>query len=482
MLEPFEYRGVWWIPEDPEHKVAGVLTFSQDDICLELIGLLPRAHSEPDPTTGAVEIPTGPISRPRILGLSTGGKALTLEDCLGTSYNFSIPGMVTERFSPHLILEGAHYEPNEAVVFDELSIRYAQLDAWVGISGIRTSSTHEGDEIGLDVSFRPPSPIEVDIEGLDDVPQEVVIAFSWQAKDAAPLGTSFGLTQQAAFVLRFKQATALDEAFDYVYQLRNFVALGVGLPIPPLEISGYVLPPPDAESDPEAGSKPRKLKVKLFYRLHGVPELKNVHPARMLFTFADTRERLAELLGNWFAKQKLLRPVFDLYFGAIFNRHAFLEQRFLSLMQAIETYHRRTSTETDIPRNEHERWLEEILSAVPESDRERLATKLEHSNELVLRKRLDEIVALCPVITEKIVTQKSFAHRVRVARNYLTHFDPSLEQQAPKGLALYPLTVQLQALVEMCLLLEIGFDSQEIDVFFGRVGRYREVELALSDE
>jgi hypothetical protein len=77
-------------------------------------------------------------------------------------------------------------------------------------------------------------------------------------------------------------------------------------------------------------------------------------------------------------------------------------------------------------------------------------------------------------VVSKLVKKKSFIHQVYTARNYLTHYDQALEAEAPKGLDVYPLTVQLQALVEMCLLLELGFDCAEVDGFFERVGRYRE--------
>lgn len=47
-----------------------------------------------------------------------------------------------------------------------------------------------------------------------------------------------------------------------------------------------------------------------------------------------------------------------------------------------------------------------------------------------------------------------------------------------KGPALAPLNVQLQALVEMCLLLELGFACSEIDAVFERVRRYERIEVA----
>jgi hypothetical protein len=470
MLEPFEYRGLWWLPEEPAQKVAGVLTFSQDDVALELVGQLPRTEARQEQTTDVVVLPAGPLSRERIVGLSTNGKAFTLERCHASGWNMSMPGMATERFSPDLILEGARYETGEAVVFDELSVRYTQLDGWVATSGISSGAHAEGEEVtGIDLSFRPPDSIEVELPDLT-----LEVAFSWTPEDAAPLGTQLKLSQRAAFVLRFEEPMPLEQTLDFVYQLRNFVALGVGRPVTPVAITGFVLPPANAERDPFTGLEPRKLTINLFYRLGHVPDVKDIHPAQMLFTFPDARDRLTQLLENWFCKQQLLRPVFDLYFGAIYNRHAFLEQRFLSLMQAIETYHRRTSTETDLPPEKHERRLEEILAATPEEYRHWLSGQLTHSNELTLRKRLKDVLRRCPDVVEKLVKKKRFIHRVHNARNYLTHYDSSLEDKAQRGMNLYPLTVQLQALVEMCLLLELGFNCEEVNAFFDRVERYRE--------
>jgi hypothetical protein len=464
MLEPFEYRGQWWLPEHPQHKVAGVLTFSQSDVALELIGSLPREQSAADPESGEVVIPIGPQSRERILGLSTDGKSFTLEQCHSTAYNLAFPGIVTERFVPALILEGALYAPGESVVFDEVSVRYTHLDAWVATTVFTSKRVTESDKVtGIDVSYRMPPSVEV---ALPDA--TVKVAFAWRTSHKE---TEVSVTQHAAFRLEFQEPTSLEAAFVFVNQLGTFVALGVGRPVAPLALSGFILPSADVELDSE--SAPRKHEINVFYRLMHVPP--DRQPAQMLFTLADARDRFGELLQNWFAKQERLRPVFDLYFGAIYNPHAYLEQRFLSLMQAIETYHRRTSAETDLPPEEHAHRLDEILEATPEQYREWLKTKLKYSNELVLRKRLDTVLRHCPEVVQKLIEKKStFVHRVTTARNYLTHYDPELAGEAPKGVDLYPLTVQLQALVEMCLLLELGFECEEIDHRFERVRRYEE--------
>jgi ApeA N-terminal domain 1/Apea-like HEPN len=463
VLEPFEYRGQWWLPEHPQHKVAGVLTFSQSDIALELIGSLPREQSAPDPSSGEVVMQIGPQSRERILGSSTDGKLFTLEQCHSTAFNFAFPGIATERFVPALILEGAVYEAGEPVVFDELSVRYTQLDGWVAATGFTSKPVADADrETGIDVSFRTPPSVEV---ALPDA--TVKVAFAWATRHKE---TEVSVTQHATLRVGFKEPTPLEAALVFVNQLGNFVALGVGRPVAPLALSGVILSSADLQLDPSKESTPRKQEINVFYRLMHVP--RDRQPAQqMLFTLEDARDRFGDLLQSWFAKQELLRPVVDLYFGAIYNPHSYLEQRFLSLMQAIETYHRRTSAETDLPPEEHAHWLEEILEATPEQYRGRLETKLKHSNELALRKRLNNVLRRCPEVAKKL------AHRVTTARNYLTHYNRELAGEAPKGIELYPLTVQLQALVEMCLLLELGFTCEEIDRQFDRVRRYEEANL-----
>jgi len=58
--------------------------------------------------------------------------------------------------------------------------------------------------------------------------------------------------------------------------------------------------------------------------------------------------------------------------------------------------------------------------------------------------------------------RKSFINRVVATRNYLTHFDQSLEPQAARGVELYRITEELRLLVEICLLGEIGFEAESI--------------------
>ena len=160
-------------------------------------------------------------------------------------------------------------------------------------------------------------------------------------------------------------------------------------------------------------------------------------------------------------------PVYRLYLGTVYNPQMFLAQRFLNLVQALEAYHRRTTTTLDLPEDEHEKRMEAILGAVPEEYREWLEGKLQYSNELNLRKRIKHIFAEHPQTVDSVVgssskAKKIFVNKVIDTRNYRTHFDESLKDRAARGEELHRINDKLGHLMEMCLMAEIGFEDDEI--------------------
>ena len=46
MINGFEYKGYWYLPSDPEHKVAGILSYvPNESITLELIGSFEKSKT-----------------------------------------------------------------------------------------------------------------------------------------------------------------------------------------------------------------------------------------------------------------------------------------------------------------------------------------------------------------------------------------------------------------------------------------------------
>jgi len=117
----------------------------------------------------------------------------------------------------------------------------------------------------------------------------------------------------------------------------------------------------------------------------------------------------------------------------------------------------------ELPEEEHNKRIEEILNVVPEKSKEWLESKLAYSNEPNLRRRLREIFdKYSEIVNNFIANKKVFINRVVITRNYLTHYGEESENivQPEK---LYPYIHKLNIILLSCLLNEIGFKLEEIN-------------------
>jgi len=151
----------------------------------------------------------------------------------------------------------------------------------------------------------------------------------------------------------------------------------------------------------------------------------------------------------------------------LYNPRMYLEDRFLSLIQAIESFHRRVYGGKYLPDEKYDKLYEVLVNGVPEDVeselKDRLMEYLKYGNEFSLRKRLKEIFDKYKEILDKFIeNKKDFIEKVVNTRNYFTHYDKELKEYAARGEDLYRLTQKLRMCLEICLLTEIGFTSKEI--------------------
>lgn len=122
-----------------------------------------------------------------------------------------------------------------------------------------------------------------------------------------------------------------------MYHIQNFLTLGITKSVHPLAIKGITEVNKEMIND-----KTNYPPVEIFYRLSDILKVpKTLPPFDMLFTFKDISGRFESFLRNWFEKLDSLEPIYDLYFGTLYNPRMYPEHRFLSLIQAIESFHQR---------------------------------------------------------------------------------------------------------------------------------------------
>jgi Apea-like HEPN/ApeA N-terminal domain 1 len=372
----------------------------------------------------------------------------------------SIPGMSsgTKRFGTStvnvgMIIVGEHFEREEEVGFERLIVQYLHLDAWAGVFGFEIAFIDDPDTHPITMRHELPEPIAANVG--DEY--QVKLFFGSGFETSPRPFTHATITQVAELVISFSEKKPLQDLLDIAYRLQHLLSLGTRRSAFPVAMWGAMGPVGEVR------------RVGIYYRTLGRTGTLKERPVRheMLFSLRDLPGGFGPAVEKWLARAEVLDPVYRLYLGTVYNPQMFLEQRFLSLVQALEAYHRRTTGALDLPEDEHEKRMEAILAAVPEEHSEWLEGKLRYSNEPNLRKRIKHIFDEHPQTVNSVVgssskDKKTFINKVIDTRNYRTHFDESLDGRAARDEELHRINDKLRHLIEMCLMAEIGFEDDEI--------------------
>jgi len=532
MIEEFEYEGEWWLPNKPKKQISGILRFTPNEGAI-----LDLKNSFMD----IIDIKK--ILYPEIiLGISSDKKNITLHKCLQT---------VSNSFADEVFV-GAHFQKKEDMKFKKLTIHYSNLDEWVDISGFEIQPLFDGKKVkGVVIKHTLPKSIQAAIG--DGYKIFIDIQATYPILPI-PVRKEASIKQRTYIRIEPSEEKSFDEYRDIMYHIRNFLSFGIGEPVYPLAIEGIT----------EANKEIREDKtyyppVKIFYKQSDIPKApKTVYPFEMLFTFKDISDRFEVFLRNWFEKADLLEPVYDLYFGTLYNPRMFLEFQFLSLIHAIESFHRRRYGGKYLPEDDYEKVRDVLEKAIPdevENDhKQSLESRIIYGNEFSLRKRLKKIFdkyqeylfswdnvpgndnerllrflrddldigwmenaeirksndgnTLCIFkdehAAEIVIDEKKEKASLKISddrtldlkvkkengklniyenllnkfiekkdiecvvdtRNYLTHYEEDPEKCVVRGEDLYHLIQKLKILLEICLLTELGFSSEEIKKSF----------------
>jgi hypothetical protein len=415
-LEPFTYKGHWWLPESPEERVCGTLTYvPQDGAALELFGSFSSS------VTGLTRLFAPKI----ILGESDHGR-VTLHDCVQT--HLTLGSMQSCSFEVRNILLGYHFSTEHDIAFKRLLVHYSSLDEWINRSGFDKKVLAESMHPPWDrftIVYERPQLIEAALSADCNISLYFQVSFpglSYLQKEAC-------IVQEDYVELEFSSNRGLNDCYDELFHLRNFLTLGISAPICTLKLRGYI----QDREDP----------IKIFSKQQYMPqELELIHPLKVLFSFDFIAERFALFLKNWYSKRGSLKRVYELYFSLVYNPHMYLDDRFSSLCEAAEAYHK----------------------------------AIVNPKRISLRIRLSDIVdEFWRVATTFIPDKKAFTDTVVDTRNYLSHPDVKPKKNVVSGNELFFVTQQLRLLVEICLLKETGFTVDEIDGLFAKSDKHQQL-------
>ena len=176
-----------------------------------------------------------------------------------------------------------------------------------------------------------------------------------------------------------------------------------------------------------------------------------------------------QAVQRWFDDYELFSPrSLALFFTVSSERKMFTNIRLLLAIQALEVFHRRTSTETVMPAEGFGSFVKGLIQTIPDSAERPMRDKLEglyrYANELSLRQRLKSIIAdLTEAFGEAPAGfSNAFLNKLVDTRNYYTHFSPELRNLVLNGEGMYWASRRVILLLTLLFLQRLGVVAADI--------------------
>ncbi|AUZ57769.1 hypothetical protein PRJ_1148 [Pseudomonas sp. XWY-1] len=442
--EEYKKTGYFWLPGKEERKIPGVLSIVDGgDIELEIVG-----HFNDEMDVLGEKDDLG-----RIIGHVEKDGLVTLDDCFYIQKNLAFGGISKSRILVNRVYSGAAWEKDEAVTFDSFAFSVDCLDSWVNISGI--SVDHDWENNTATISYARPERTVL----LLDNGMSLEICFAY-TPPGFPNITEAKITQRAYFNLKSEALRDIKEFISTAFKITNLMCFAMDEVVTLKNVSATS---PEIQSDGGNG-KIYRVPISIYYKSIPFSEKapkKNWH--EMLFSFGVIRADAQQVFNNWINAYEYLAPALNLYFSTKTGSQKYLDGKFLALAQGLETYHRRTSSETLMEPGDFEALVAGIIKDCPGEHVGWLSGRLMHGNEINLGKRLKRIVEPFKNHLGKRDQRTKILRKIVDTRNYLTHYSENLKEEAATGRDLWVLCQKMEAIFSLHFLKVIGFTDEEIN-------------------
>ena len=449
--EEFKRLGHFWLPSAPERQIPGTLSISDGgNIELEVTGLF---H---DGIEALLNSDSAELKR--IVGLVEKDGWVTLEDCYYKG-PFNFIGSPSKSFI-HVgrVFTGVAYHEDDIPLFNTLTFSVEGIDEWVGINGFEAASHLEKEDTkrekdSIAISYQPPTNVSLNLNN----GMQLLITFPY----AIAAGfAEYRISQKTYFELVSEDECELDEFTSVVHKITTFLCLAVDQTV---SVDGMSATSDNRrENIGDGTTKPIPINIYYPSQWYSKDEPR-VYQGNMLFEFGWIQDNAERIINNWIKAYEKITPAFNLYFLAKMGAQQYLEDRFLALVQGLEAYHRRTSNEKQMDEAEFEELVKNLIDQCPEEKKEWLRGKLRYGNEVSLRNRIKRMIEPFKDTIGTSKERRELIESIIVTRNYLTHYDLSLESKAVKDEDLWPLCLKVELLFQLQFFQLIGFSREQID-------------------
>ncbi|GAB3422267.1 ApeA N-terminal domain 1-containing protein [Flindersiella endophytica] len=363
-----EWTGHWWLPDEPDRAVPGVLRYDPDEgLWLSLIGgFEDRVLRQLD--GGGVAVTDGTRTWSVIWGIAE-NKEITLFACFpisSISYGFGSGGPHKQTISALTALVGVHLEGAEDEVFTSSLVSVENMNRWSGSSVFSGTIGRENQRIDGrgTISVEPVNEPSAVVDGMTiTLCHEHTLPHFEEGR-----GQTIGRMKDTVFVqLQPESAVSLSAARDLAKVVQDLVSLATHRASAILWLRLRM--PPEEQDQPE-GYPTRDREVAVYFQgiVGGDADAKAVDHHAGLFTCHHIP--FEEIVPRWWRVRERLLAASNMVLGLRYAPARYIEGNLLTAVGAAEVMHRALDIdETRMPRADFEALRAVLLGNTPEKHR-----------------------------------------------------------------------------------------------------------------
>lgn len=193
-----------------------------------------------------------------------------------------------------------------------------------------------------------------------------------------------------------------------------------------------------------------------------------------IFSFSEIKEEIETIFMKWFELYQKAPTLLSLYFGAMYNSRTYISNMFLMLYQALEVYFITFLHQYSAKSNERKRQMENLVKEVEAccctelKQKDRIIGLILNGRNLSSKDKISEIfdlfAELLPQLSANIVDKNDFVKKIENYRNRLAH--GGIDYDKLDNDDLFWAYKDLQLIVHLCILHELGFTNEDISNFY----------------
>jgi len=257
--------------------------------------------------------------------------------------------------------------------------------------------------------------------------------------------------------IKFDEASELKEIYAKLQKIYDFISLGIGDRINIRNIKA------------KADYLKDEYSVINIYYITYINEEKQHHPFFMIYSYRDIENSFEDIMNNWFIFTNKYKPTYELFFSTFKNPYTLPIDEFLSLVQALESYHSMKDENDNVMDVEtYQVILDSVKNIITKSkgsreEKQFILSRTNFWNRKSLRRRLKELYDSHRDELDMFIDDKnSFIDLIVNTRNFYTHYNPSLEKKIIESDHLPMFSQKIKWMLLIIILKEIGFNKDQV--------------------